>query len=133
MTVQSAKPAQFVLSSQRGDPWAVGLRQALKRRGIDARTAENVVRPGEDWAERLRLELADSDALVVVVPPDGPPSTWQNTEAGAAMAFGKPVIVVARDGTPEAAVAELRLQRMISAATPEDAAAQVEAAALAEA
>jgi len=122
-----------VLSTRRGDPWRAGLRKALKRRGIDARTAEDVVRPGDDWAERLRLELADSDALIVVVPSDGPPSTWQNTEAGAAMAFGKPVIVVSRDGTPEGAVAELRLQHMISAATPEDAAAQVEAAALARA
>lgn len=50
---------------------------------------------GEDWQARLREELAEADAVVVLVTPEAVHSSWVLHELGAAWGLKKPIFVVA--------------------------------------
>jgi len=50
---------------------------------------------GQDWQPRMREELAEADAVVVLVTPKAVHSSWVLHEVGAAWGLKKPVIALA--------------------------------------
>jgi nucleoside 2-deoxyribosyltransferase len=86
---------RIFLSYSMGDrKFAAALKDLLGKRGADVFWDTNV-QPGQLWAETLRGEIEEADALVLLLPSRDAlnrNNLW--FEAGAAKALGKPVLMV---------------------------------------
>jgi hypothetical protein len=75
----------FVSYSAKDKPFAEKLRAALEKRQIDTWSAETELVPGEDWANRIRSAIQDSDAVLAILSPDSLKSPWVNSELALAL------------------------------------------------
>jgi nucleoside 2-deoxyribosyltransferase len=69
------------------------LRKALAAHFQSVFTTEEIT-VADDWLEKLRSELADSDLVIVLLTPAAFRSSWILYEVGAAWALEKPIIPV---------------------------------------
>lgn len=82
------------LSHSSGDEELVRRVRDLLRR-VDVRVfAVDDLSAGENWAARVRNELTNADAVVVLLTPKAVVSDWVLQEIGAAWALQKPVIPI---------------------------------------
>jgi hypothetical protein len=71
-------------------------RLLAERAGAQVFLAESLS-AGEDWLARMRDELAEADAVVVLLTPKAVRSSWVLHEIGAAWALKKTIIAVASE------------------------------------
>lgn len=84
----------FVSYSVKDQALADAIAGHLGNAGLTYFMAPKSIRPGEAWADRIRIELQACRYLVVLLSPNSIRSEWVTTEWGAAWALGKHIIPV---------------------------------------
>lgn len=74
------------------------LRDQAAAAGMDVYLAEHDVQPGQSLAEKIRLAILQSDAVVVLLTKAGAASAYVQQEIGVAVAAGKPLVPIVQDG-----------------------------------
>ncbi len=102
MTELESKPRVFLSYAARDESVARGASQLLQDAGCDVFSpfSPGHMDAGDDLFANVQDALKDTDALVLIASPDAVTSQWMAFELGAAMAWGKPVYVVASGGLP---------------------------------
>src|SRR5687768_7030598 len=91
-------PKVFLSYPLRDEPHARAVRRALESAGCDVLTTQHASDGGPRHAsEEIRSLMGESDAFVVVTSSEAAHSPWTAFEIGAAMAWRKPVFVIADD------------------------------------
>ena len=85
--------------------------EALRRVGVSVFSCGDSIPGGTRWWDHIRAALHAADRFVLVLSPAARASTWCAFEAGAAMAWDKPIQLVSLDGAPPPSfLAHLQMQ-----------------------
>lgn len=90
------QPNVFISYAAPDAQWVATLRKSLKKSGVTP-WADEALPSGDRWEGSLRLALAESDAVVVVLDRTSQGSASLNFELGAAVAGGKRIVPVASE------------------------------------
>ncbi len=94
------KPRVFLSYAARDEPSAMAASKMLQEAGCDTFSASSAGHASEDAFDGIRDALENTDAVVLIASPESVNSQWMAFDLGAAMAWGKPVYVVASGGVP---------------------------------
>jgi hypothetical protein len=89
-------PSVFLSHSVADSDVADSLRNALRTEGIEVKTADESLDPGDELFPQIERQMRDTDAVVAIVSP--PASHWVEQEAVAAHEKGRYVIPVVLRG-----------------------------------
>ena len=85
----------FVSSSRRDAELAAKIEHELRKLGVAAWTASEVVSAGDDWRRSVKTAIRDTDCFLLVVgSPDAASTGWTSYELGMAEALGKRIFLL---------------------------------------
>ncbi len=89
------------------------LDRLAKHQGVSVFATQNLSAAG-DWRTRLKQELVEASAFVVLLSPRSVESSWVLSELGAAWALGTPIVAVLTDHTVRSKIpVEARQLRLV--------------------
>jgi nucleoside 2-deoxyribosyltransferase len=97
MTANEKPPRIFLAASSKDRQFAARLSSAIEEEGGHSYFDDDLGVSAEAWQEQLLERLKDSDMAILILPSREGEGKAALFEIGAAMALGKPVVVVVKD------------------------------------
>lgn len=85
---------------------AFRLAQILSNNQITSYIAEWDMQPGKEISQKVKENIQNSDAFLVILTKDGVRSEWVNQEIGLAYSLGKPIVPLVENGVEVKGVLE---------------------------
>jgi hypothetical protein len=99
MSEQPFQPSVFLSYTARDKAAAEAVANVVRQSGVEVRTTAGMP-GGASIGDSITKAMRESDAYVLVTTPETANSPWFAFELGAAMAWGKPIFVVATERGP---------------------------------
>ena len=102
-------PYRVFISHSAADRLAVDqIASSCRGVGVEPYIYEHDQRPGQSVAEKVKSQIAASDAVIVLLTTKGADSSYVQQEIGVAVAHNKPVLPLVEEGVEEAKLAMLK-------------------------
>lgn len=89
----------FISYSDKDKLIAGAIKEALNHYGTEAFLAHEDIPPGEEWADKIMINLKQCDILIPLLSKNFVDSEWTDQETGIAVANSKLIVPISIDGT----------------------------------